>query len=147
MTKNWKMIVIPSASIYFDEVDKQYLVQPAVPSSLGGSREFGEPFLVAEMDFDSKIAEATLSSLENYLKTKYDPALEVRRSDKEQRDFAKRHKWVCVFRLPSGQLEVSAGQRRGGGYHGVKNGDTLLEAGSTREDLTRAIREAFRKAK
>lgn len=142
-----RMIIIPSVSIYFDEIEKQYFVQPAVPSSLGGSREFGEPVVIQPQDFDSTITGNVLDSLENYLKTRYDPALERRRSPKEQLDFAERHKWVCVARLPSGQLRVSAGERHGGSYHGVKDGDTLLDAASVRENLPRAIREAFRKAK
>jgi hypothetical protein len=142
-----KMIVIPSVSIYFDELDKRYIVQPAVPSSMGGSREFGEPLVISPQDFDSTITDIVLGSLENYLKTRFDPALEPRRSTKQQLDFAKRHKWVCVARLPSGQLRVSAGERHGGSYHGVKDGDIVLEDRSVRENLAHTIREAFRKAK
>ena len=142
-----KMIIIPTVSIHFDTIDGQYLVQPSVPSSLGGSREFGEPILIREQDFDSTVADVVLRCLESYLTTKYDPALEKRRSEKQHLDFVKRHTWVCVAQLPSGQVRVSAGERHGGSYHGVKGGDTLLDSRSVRENLPRVIREAFRKAK
>jgi len=141
-----KIFNTPSVSIYFDNIEKQYLVQPTVPSSLGGSREFGEPFLIRDQDFDSTIADVTLNCLENYLKTKYDPTLEKRRSEKQQLDFVKRYKWVSVAKLPSEQVQVSAGKRQGGGYHGVKGGDMFLDAASVRENLPRVIREAFRMA-
>jgi len=142
-----QMIIIPSVSIYFDEIDKQYIVQPAVPSSLGGSREFGTPFVISQQDFDSKITDIILDSLEKYLTTRYQPALERRRSTKEQVEFTKRHRWVCVARLPSGQLRVSAGERHGGSYHGVKDGDIVLGDRSVRENLAHTIREAFQKAR
>jgi hypothetical protein len=103
--------------------------------------------VIRGQEFDSAIADVVLNCLEEYLKTKYDPALERRRSGKEQLEFARRHRWVCVSRLSSGQIEVSAGERHGGSYHGVKDGDMLLDAASARENLPHTIREAFRKAK
>jgi hypothetical protein len=84
--------------------------------------------------------------LENYLTTKYDPALEKRRSEKQHLDFVKRHTLVFVSQLPSGQIDVSAGERHGGSYYGVKGGKTLIDAASVREQLPRVIREAFSKA-
>lgn len=145
--KGFTPIVIPTVGIYFDEIDKHYLVQPCIPSPLGGSLEFGDPIMVLEEDFESSIANVTLKSLENYLKTKYDPTLEKRRSDKEQLDFVKRHKSVSVAKLTSGRIQVSAGERQGGGYHGVEDGDIVIDAASAREQLPGTIREAFQRAK
>jgi hypothetical protein len=142
-----KVINTPTVSIYFDTVDGHYLVQPTVPSPLGGSRESGKPVPIREQDFDSSIAEVVLDYLQRYLNTKHDPTLERRRSEKQQLDFVKRHKWVSVARLASGEVQVSAGERQGGGYHGVRDGDLILNASSVRENLPQALREAFHKAK
>ena len=136
----------PCVNIYRNEHSGHYVVQPAVASPLGASREFGEPIIVQPEEFDQVIASVVTKSLESYAKTVYDPAFEPRRSAKQWRDFVKQHKLVTVAMPSSEQILVSACERRGGSYGGVHGGDSSLDAASIPEKLPRAIREAFSKA-
>jgi hypothetical protein len=136
----------PCVNIYWNEDRRHYVVQPAAASPLGASRELGEPIVVQPEEFDHAIASVVAKSLESYARTVYDPALEPRRSAKQWRDFVKHHKLVTLSMPSSKQILISACERRGGSYGGVKGGDIALDAASVAEKLPRAIREAFSKA-
>ena len=136
----------PCVNIYWNEGKGHYVVQPAAASPLGASREFGEPIIVEPDEFDQTIVSLVVKNLENYANTVYDPALEPRRSTWQWRDFVKQHKLVTVAMPSPKQILISACERRGSSYGGVKGGDATLDAASMSAKLSQMIREAFLKA-
>jgi hypothetical protein len=99
-----------------------------MPSPLGGSRACGELAAVQGDEFDSRIADLVLVGLANYEKRIYDPKIEYRSSDKARLAFVKEHFLVDVSKVSSGQIRISACERRGGSYGGVKDGAVVLDA-------------------
>jgi hypothetical protein len=141
---------VPSVSIYWNRTRGHFLVQRTAPiltgAFAGTSGEFGTAIRIPAEEFDSRIASLILESLAGYQNNAYDKDAAPHHTDNEQIDFAKQHLLVHVAALPSGQIRVSACERRGGSYGGVKDGDMILDASSAVEELPRVIHEAFSKA-
>jgi len=142
-------IVIPSTNIYRNKENGTYLVQELVSSPLGGSVECGEPVTVEESEFDSRIAKLVFDALSNYENREDNLKLEHRfRNDRQSLAFAKQHLLVNVAKIPGDRIRVAALQRKGGSFvGGVVDGETVLDHASARQELTRALRDAFGKAR
>ena len=142
-------IVIPSVNIYRDKEKGRYLVQDLMPSPAGGSVECGEPTIVEESEFDSRIAKSVLDSLAKYENRGYVQELERRfLNDRQSLAFAKQHLVVNVAKIPGNRIRLAALQRKGASHiGGVVGGETVIDGVSALEDLPRLLRVAFEKAR
>ncbi len=134
----------PSVNVFWNEKKNEYLIQQQAPTTQGGSGSFGDPVILRNEDFDANVANLVFTGLENYGGNVYDPAAAI--SGKGWREFARQHKLVNVAKFPSGEILVSACERYGAGYGGVKNGDFKLDRAGAKEELPVVLRAAFRKA-
>ena len=117
-----------------------------MPSPLGGARDCGQPLLIEASESDSRIPPLVLEGLRSFEQRSYDSRLERRSSDSERQAFVKEHLLVIVTKTSPNHLRVSACERNGLSYGGVKDGDVLLDFATAVEELPKAIHHAFSKA-
>jgi hypothetical protein len=132
-------------SVYKNLKTGVYFVQPYTVGTVAAS-QFGEATVITPEDFESTIAGAVIKNLEKFGKEKFDMARAIIRNDRQQTEFLRNHIGVSVSEQESGDLNVYALHREGGGMVGSDEDTFTLSKEEIPQKLAITIVEAFRRA-
>jgi hypothetical protein len=130
------------ATVYFDPPGKVcLLVSQARRGRATG--EVGEPTIVTEAEFDSRVGELLLQHLDAYRSRIWSREIARRLgSPRESRDFTRKHLSVSIERLPSGDLVIIPLHHDKGGYTGRASERILVPAKDVPDMIALALRKA-----
>jgi hypothetical protein len=133
-------------TIYRNTKQGLYIVQPMATHPTGAVADFGEPTIVSEPEFESRIAGAVLENLAKFDQESYKPERAPRFSREEYAIFKRAHNGVSVARTAEG-LEITPWERVHGGYAGINAAIITIPGQAPLDKLTAAIREAFERTR
>jgi hypothetical protein len=140
MTQPWKT---DWTKLYFSPKEKYFLAVAEAKDGLSKS-EIGEPVVVLDSEFDSKIATVLTRFLDSFQSNVY--SMEVARrggTQEENRAFVKKHLAVSIERIGSGALVIRPLHHKGSGYVALSGEQILVPRDQMPYGIPGALREAF----
>jgi len=131
------------ATIYFNPREKVCLVIAQARRGRGRG-EIGEPTVVTDAEFDSRIGGLLLEHLDSYRKQLWSQETAYRSgTPKEGRAFIKKHLSVGVERRPSGDLIITPMHHDSSGYTGKESEKIVIASKDVPNKIAAAMRQAF----
>jgi hypothetical protein len=131
------------AAIYFNAKQKAcLLVSEAKRGRAMG--EIGEPTLITDAEFDSRIGGLLLQHLDAYRDSVWTQETARRcGTPQESRAFTKKHLNILIARRPSGDLVITPMHHHGSGYTGRESEQIVVPKEDMPEKIPSALRRAF----
>jgi hypothetical protein len=106
--------------------------------------EIGEPTVLTDAEFDSRIGSLLLQNLDCYRKQVWSQET-ARRSvtPEEGRAFIKKHLSISIERPPSGDLVITPLHHEKGGYTGMASEQIIVPSQDIPDKIAPALRKAF----
>lgn len=131
------------ATIYCNAREKVWLV---VAEARRGRAigEVGEPVVVTDAEFDTRIGGVLRQFLDSYRTRAWSQEIARRiGTPQEERAFIKKHLSVGVARPPSGDLVISPLHHEKGGYIGKESDRIVVPSKDVPDKIASALRKAF----
>jgi len=131
------------ATLYYDSREKTCLV--IAMARRGRARgDIGEPVVVTDADFDSRIGGLLLQFLDSYRTRVWSQEIAYRGgTPQEERAFIKKHLSVGVARPPSGDLVITPLHHEKGGYTGKESEQIIVPGRDVPDKIAPTLRKAF----
>jgi hypothetical protein len=128
--------------LYFNPKEKSFLVVEEAKSGSTKS-EIGEPVVVPDTEFDSRIAEILIGFLDSFQSNAYSIEIARRGTQQENRAFVRKHLAVSVERTNAGDLIIRPLHHKGSGYVAMSGEQIVVSRSESLSRIPAALREAF----
>lgn len=135
-----------SSVIYFNHRKKVFLVVSEARRGRYGRSEVGRPAEIADAEFEAKVGDVLLRSLDSFQTNVFSPETARRASGEEHRVFSKQHVGVDVERALSGDLILRPLHHLQGGYVANRGEQIVVSKEDVPQKIATALREAFKLA-